>query len=402
MSPFSAHQDPAFARQCRRLSWSYFGYFAVLALLVPYLAVYLDGLGFDSRQIGELIALATLCRIVGPPVWAGLSDRSGKLLPAIRLGVFASLALLLVMTQLSSYWAVAIGLGLVSFFWSAILPQLEVVTLSSLGAQHQLYSRIRLGGSLGFIVVALFAAELLAWGGYQAYPWLAAALLIPLALMSLRLAEPARDSTPQDEGPSDVFWRRIRRKPFLLFMFSSLCLQMSFAPFYAFFALYLNQLGYAPMAVGALIALGVVAEVGMFMIAGRLLVRFSVSRIIAVCLGITALRWWLLGHVADVILWLLFIQLMHAFSFALHHSAAIRFLHHYFPSSQHSRGQAMYVSIGMGGGGAIGAWLAGLYWQQGDGATTTFMVAAALTFVGMLAALAMPRAPRESLAKGEH
>lgn len=384
----------SFRRQCRRLSWSYFGYFAVLALLVPYLAVYLDGLGFDSRQIGELIALSTICRIIGPPVWASLSDRLGRLLPAIQLGVFLSVGLLVIMSQLSSYWSVALGLALISFFWSAILPQLEVVTLSSLGPHHHLYSRIRLGGSLGFIVVALFAAELLAWGGAQAYPWIAAVMLLPLAWMSLRLQEPERSVIAPDAAPSEAFWQRVCRKPFVFFMISSLCLQVSFAPFYAFFALYLTGLGYAPMSVGALIALGVVAEVGMFFVAGRLLVRFDVANVIALCLGITALRWFMLAHVADVLVWLILIQLLHAFSFALHHSAAMRFIHQYFPNEQHSRGQAFYVSIGMGGGGAIGAWFAGLLWQQGAGATQTFELAALFTAVGMLAAILMTRYTR--------
>jgi len=375
-----------FKRQCNWLSWSYFGYFAVLALIVPYLAVYLDALGFNSRQIGELIAIATACRILGPPLWATISDRMGKRLPAIRLGVIASFLFLLAMAPASQYWTLAILLGLLSLFWSAILPQLEVVTLGSLGEQSQLYSRIRAGGSAGFVVISLLAAEILAWGGKASFPLLGAALMIPLLLAVMVINEPALKPIEQEE-PGPGAWARIFSRKFLFFLGSSVMLQASFAPFYAFFALYLTQLGYAPFAVGAFIALGVVAEIVMFLIAGKLVVRFQASHILAFCLLVTMGRWLLLSEFATVFWWLVIIQFLHAFSFALHHSAAMRFVHRYFPERQHSRGQAMYVSIGFGGGGAIGAWLAGITWQQGAGAEQTFILASTAAAVGALFAL---------------
>lgn len=371
--------------QQRRLSWCYFGYFAVLALLVPYLGFYLDALGFNARQIGELIAISTLCRIIGPPLWAAVADRVGKLVPLIRFGVISSLVLLVLLAQVDGYVAVAILLGLVSLFWSAILPQLEVVTLASLGSEHHRYSRIRMAGSIGFIVVALITAELLAWAGTESYPLLGALLLLPLLLAVRGIAEPQRALADPNQPTPEGFWRRVRRRPFLFFILSTLLLQMSFAPFYAFFAIYLTQLGYAPLAVGGLIALGVAAEVAMFFIAGRLVVQFSVRRLLMFCLALTSLRWLALAHYADVVWWLIPIQLIHAFSFALHHSAAMRYIHQYFPADQHSRGQAFYLSVGFAGGGALGAWVAGFFWQQG--ALYAFSAAAVAAALGFVAAI---------------
>lgn len=377
----------AFQRQYRRLSWSYFGYFAVLALLVPYLGFYLDALGFSSREIGELIAISTICRVIGPPLWAAVADRLGKLVPLIRFGVISSLVLLLLLAQVNSYFAVAALLGLVSLFWSAILPQLEVVTLASLGTESHRYSRIRMAGSVGFILVALITAELLDLAGTESFPILGAILLLPLLFAVGRLDEPQRAYQDPNQPTPEGFWRRIRRRPFVMFILSTLLLQMSFAPFYAFFALYLNQLGYAPIAVGALISLGVAAEVAMFFIAGRLVVQFTVRRLLMFCLALTSLRWLALANFADVLWWLIPIQLIHAFSFALHHSAAMRYIHRYFPADQHSRGQAFYLSVGFAGGGALGAWLAGFLWQQGEGAEFTFTAAAIAALLGFIAAI---------------
>ncbi|RTE87392.1 MULTISPECIES: MFS transporter [Gammaproteobacteria] len=381
----------------RLLGFAYFGYFGVLALLVPYLGVFLDALGFNSKEIGELIAYATLCRIIGPPLWATYTDRTGKRLPIMRFAVLISLVFLSVLYFAESYIQVAFVLGGMSLFWSAILPQLEVVTLNTLGDQHQRYSKIRLGGSIGFIIVALVAAELMAWGGKTSFPLLAALLLLPLAVVVFLLREPNIKPVETSEIDTESLWTAVFSRPFIMFMASSILLQLSFAPFYAFFALYLGQLGYDPTAVGIIIALGVAAEVVMFAVAGRIVGRFRVSRILALCMGLTAIRWWALASFADILVLLVLVQLIHAFSFALHHSTAMRFIHRHFQQKHQGRGQAIYVSVGFAGGGAIGAYISGILWQDGAGADLTYLAASISAFLGMLAAFGVARPKHERL-----
>lgn len=378
-------------QETMRLRWAYFGYFAVLAMIMPYLAIFLDALSFTSREIGELIAIATMLRIVGPPAWAMYCDLKGKRLPAIRLGVFVTLGLFLVLSQVTSFAGVALIMALISLFWSAILPQLEAVTLNALGSEQHRYSGIRASGSVGFIVVAVVAAWLIDWGGKTSFPLLAAALMLPLAISVVRLREQVQMPQQTKAGPTSNIMQNIWKRQFLAFMAANILLQLSFAPFYAFFALYLTQLGYAPFTIGTILALGVVAEVVMFIVASKLLVRFRLSRVLAVCLGLTALRWWLVADFA-VVWWVLALsQLLHAFSFALQHSAAMQFLHRHFPKSQQGRGQAIYISVAWGGGAAIGAWVAGITWQEGAGASFTYSLAAIAALIGMFCAFGIAR-----------
>lgn len=395
-----ARLEPAARRQSRWLTFSYFAYFSVLAAFVPYLAVYLDGVGFNSREIGELIAIITACRVFGPPLWATLADRSGRCIPYIRIGAGAGLVLFLALLWSSSYWWVALTMGLMSLFWSAILPQLEVLSLATLGERTELYSRIRVGGSLGFIFVSLVIGELLAATGVHRFP-IYGALLVGLLLFSTwQLYEPKRAAVgqilPEHEGS---IWKRIKQRRFIAFLLSTTLLQASFAPFYAFFALYLTYLGYPPYAVGMLIAMGVVVEVGMFLIAGRTVARFGIRNILLFCMLMTMLRWALMAQFAEVLWWLIIAQGLHAFSFALHHAAAIGFIHQHFPAHEQSRGQSFYVGFGFGAGGALGAWAAGLVWQEHVGASIGFTGAAVLALCGALLCLVMGRdpAPRETL-----
>ncbi|MCC5880943.1 MAG: MFS transporter [Idiomarina sp.] len=387
-----AELEPRARRQSRLLTFSYFCYFSVLAVFVPYLAVYLDAVGFNSREIGELIAIITACRVFGPPLWATLADKSGRRLPYIRLGASAGLVLFLALMLSSSYWWVALTMGLMSLFWSAILPQLEVLSLATLGQRTELYSRIRVGGSLGFIAVSLVIGELLVATGAHRFP-IYGAILVALLLISVaRLYEPKAvvnaTIAPQHQGS---IWKRIKQRQFIAFLLSTTLLQASFAPFYAFFALYLTYLGYPPYAVGMLIAFGVVVEVGMFFIAGKVVVRHGVRNILIFCMLVTALRWALMAQFAEVFWWLLLAQGLHAFSFALHHAAAIRFIHQHFPAHEQSRGQSFYVGFGFGAGGALGAWGAGMVWQEHAGAAMGFAGAAVLALCGALLCLLMAR-----------
>lgn len=393
--------EPVARRQSRFLMVSYFAYFAVLAVFVPYLAVYLDAVGFNSREIGELIAIITACRIFGPPLWAIMADKTGRCLPYIRLGAGAGLLLFVALTWSSGYWWVALTMGLLSLFWSAILPQLEVLSLSTLGERSELYSKIRVGGSLGFIAVSLVIGELLAATGAERFPLYGAVLIVLLLISVWPLYEPKRPLvTTQSSIDAGSIWQRIRQRSFIAFLLSTTMLQASFAPFYAFFALYLNYLGYAPYAIGLLISLGVVVEVGMFLVAGKLVVRHGVRLVLVVCMSLTAIRWLLMAEAAEIIWWLMLAQVLHAFSFALNHAAAIRFIHQHFPPAEQSRGQSLYVGFGFGAGGALGAWLAGLVWQEHAGASIGFMGAAVAALIGALLCLLM-RADRPA-ARVEH
>ena len=114
----------------KRLSFTYFLYFAQLGVLVPYLGIFLDGRGFTSAQIGELFALITLARILGPTLWAGIADKSGKVLRVMQLGALLTALSFFGVFWAYGFWWLTLAMGLTMMFWTAVLPQLEVITLS--------------------------------------------------------------------------------------------------------------------------------------------------------------------------------------------------------------------------------------------------------------------------------
>ena len=128
-----------------RFAANYFFYFAILGLISPYLAVFLDGKGFNSVELGEIFAILTATKLIAPSLWAMLADKTGQQLTIIRLGALLALLSFMLLFWLNSYWSISLCLALFSLFWTAILPQLEVLTLNSVRHSSKIYARINSG-----------------------------------------------------------------------------------------------------------------------------------------------------------------------------------------------------------------------------------------------------------------
>lgn len=369
-----------------RLSSNYFFYFAILGLTSPYLSVFLDAKGFSSIELGEIFAILTATKIVAPSLWALLADKTGKQLLIIRLGALSALVSFALLFWLNSYWPISFALALFTLFWTAILPQLEVLTLNTVRHSSKIYGRVRLWGSLGFIALAVIAGQVMELVDSErftlAFTLMGVLILLLLFVSTLRVK--SYQKIRQKQHASVAIGPKFAESCFVIFFISGILLQISFGPYYGFFALFLRDLGYSGFAIGSLISLGVIAEILVFIFAGFFFKAFTVKQLMIFSLAVTALRWYLVGIFADSVWILSLTQLIHAASFGLYHSASMLFISQHFPPSQQSRGQAIYLGGVYGLGGAIGAYLAGVLWLDGEGATTTFLVASAAALLSTI------------------
>lgn len=367
-----------------RLSSFYFFYFALLGAIAPFMALYFDHLGFSAARIGELIAIPMLMRCLAPSLWAWLADRSQKRLAIVRLGAICTLLSFSLIFFSQSFAWLALIMVLHAFFWHAILAQFEVITLAHLGAQSERYSQLRLWGSVGFMLVVIGFGYLFDQVGLAYYPWAILAVMSGIVLSSFWVpARPEPLVTQAITGNNSTAAARATSiKPVVIFLLGVALMQLSHGPYYTFLTIYLIDLNYSRAMIGWLWALGVLAEIGLFVIMPWLLRHIRLKHIIIISLLLAALRWWLLGFYADSLLVLLFIQVLHAATFGSFHAAAIHFVQRHFAAHKQGQGQGLYVSFS-GIGGALGALYAGYTWQT-LGAGITFALASA---VALLAAV---------------
>lgn len=371
-----------------RLSSFYLFYFAALGALMPYWGPYLRSAGFEPAQIGELMAILLGTKIIAPYIWGWLADRTGSRMPIIRVATFLATAAFIGVFIGQGYWWMAAVMMSFSFFWNAALPQFEAVTLNHLGTRVHRYGWIRMWGSVGFILSVVLLGPTLEQFGHQLLPWVVFSLFLLLWLTTLGVPE-QRDqrASPQTGGIIAVL-----RRPEVISLFV-LCFlaKASHGPYYSFFTIYLEDSGYSGLAVGSLWALGVLAEIAVFLLMPRLLPAVGPRNLMLAALVLTALRWLLIAGFVDKMPVLIGAQLLHMASFGLYHAVAIHFIHRFFPGRFQGRGQALYSSLSFGAGGAVGALGSGYLWGP-VGAGVVFSAAGlAAALALMVAIIGLPR-----------
>lgn len=363
-----------------KLSSFYGFYFAILGALVPFLGLYLDFLGFESREIGELLAIIMGTKIIAPNIWGWIVDKTSKRLFFIRLAAVLSAFFFLGIFISHQYWWLFVVLFLFSFFWNAIIAQLEALTLNHLGDDHHRYSLIRLWGSIGFIVTVLGLGWVFNHISLAYFPYFILALIVGIIITAYLVDE--KDPPPHHSEHEPLFSLLKRPEIIALFVVCFL-VQLSHGPYYSFFSIYASEHDYSKAYIGFLWALGVMSEVLVFIFIPRWVERIGLRKLLLFSLFSGALRWLVIGYFIHIP-WLLTInQIFHASTFGIYHVVVISLVHRYFVGKNQGMGQSLYSSISFGLGGAVGSLYAGYVWD-GLGPEIMYSVAAAVSFIALL------------------
>ena len=363
-----------------RLSGYYFFYFAFIGAFSPYFGLYLQSLSFSAWDIGLLMSQMQLMRMFGPYLWGWLADRFGHRLLIIRLSGLIALAGFSAFFWLDRLPGMLLAMAALAFFWSAALPLVETLTFDHLRDDCGRYSRIRLWGSIGFIVAVMGTGAILDLTPPLAVLWVCWVVLLGILAVALVLPE-APAVTHTIEAPSIA---GILRLPHVKALMAA-CFAMSAAhgAFYVFYSIHLSGHGYSKLEVGGLWSLGVVAEIVVFMLMARLSRRFSLRYILLACFAAAVLRFLLMGWGVESVALMILVQLLHGLTFGAYHASAIAAVNLWFPGRAQGRGQALYSSLSFGAGGLLGALISGRTWDDW-GAGWTFSLSALFALGGFL------------------
>ena len=364
----------------------YFFYFASLGIYLPYWAPYLRDRGFSAAEIGELLAIALGTKLIAPYAWGWIADHTSRRLRMLRAAAVSAVIFYALLLLRDDYAWLAATLFLFSFFWNAMLPQLESITMDSLGHASHYYARIRLWGSIGFIVCAMGFAPLVEHFGVGIVPYLVFFALAALSLVSLRSVD--RRMPPPRPAP---ILRRLANPGVLCLVAVCFVMQLTHSPYYGFFSIYMRDAGYGATLVGQLWAFGVIAEVGLFILMPKILAKLGAASLLSFSMLVSALRWGLIAHFPQQLPVVLFAQALHAVTFGVYHAAAIHLIDRWFPGSLRGRGQALYSSVSFGLGGGVGSLLAGRLWEN-LGGSSVFWLASACCLAGAVLTLPLYRA----------
>lgn len=364
-----------------RLGVFFAAYFATAGVFAPYFPLYLESRGLTAAQIGIVLAMMQGMRVVGPNLWGYLADRTAHRIAILRwTAAAACLSFAPILVGGGFAWVFAVMLA-VNLFITAQIPVGESITAARLrqdGAVASRYGRLRAWGSFGFIALVLAAGPLFDWIGIGWQPYVGLALLALSAASTLLIEEPRHD---ESHLPRISVRKRLAEPRVRWFFASAALMVFAHGAFYTYFSIYLAQLGYSKALIGVFWVVGVVIEILFFYTQGRFFARFGAFRLLSASFLLAALRFFLIAEFAQVWLLLLVAQLLHAATFAVHHSASILTIQQWFPGRANARGQALYISIGYGVGGTAGSLVAAWLWSA-FGPVAAFLSSSAAALAG--------------------
>ena len=331
-------------------------YFAHIGFFNPYLPLWLKELGFGLFAISLLTSVQAATRLFAPYAWGWLSDHTGERVRLLRFSATVALVASVGLWFDLGQWGLLAVLAVMFTNTSSMmsLSEAAMAHLVSRGGAFDAkrYGRVRLWGSLGFLVTVLSAGIWFEHFGMRHFPaWTVAS--IATVVVSVWLLPNLKEAVPHDEERLTVM--PILRQPVVSWFFASVFFQvLAHIAIYVFYSLYLDSLGYSKTLIGVLWAVSVVVEIGWFFTQGLWLPRLSLSAWLVLCAAAMVLRMGITATSASVLALLLVAQVLHALTFAAHHTVCIALLSHHFPGRLRGRGQALYTVIGYGFPGVLG------------------------------------------------
>ncbi|MGD9617193.1 MAG: MFS transporter [Alphaproteobacteria bacterium] len=391
--------------QIARLSIFNAAVFLVIGVQLPFWPVWLAGHGLDAQQIAAVFAAMIWAKVLATPAIGALADRIGH-----RRAVMAALAGIAFLGYAALWpvhglWLLLILNLLAGVAQSALLPLGDAVTLAAVRERGLDYGRIRVWGSLSFIVASVGGGAVLAVmpapdGGPDNRVLalvLVASLLLVGACLAIPSAPAGRYHAEGAARPAAARWEAIRRllsnPRFWLLAASASALQSSHQLYYGFGTLYWRELGFSDTVIGLLWAEGVVAEIVLFWYGASIVARLGPLGLLALG-GIGGIvRWSLMGLVPGLPA-AAALQLLHALTFGASHLGAMYMLARSVPPAAAASAQSLYAALSAGLGSGLVMLAAGALYAAFGGQAYLFM--ALLSAAGLVGVWLLRRMSAQS------
>ncbi len=327
-----------------RISLFYAAMFLVIGISLPFWPVWLKSRGLDASEIGLLLSTAMWIRAFTNPAIAIVADRMGRPDRMLAALGWAALAAQFLFLPAYGFWPLLVVNLIASMLFAPLMPLGDAVTMLKVREGTLDYGRVRLWGSITFILAATLGGLVLE----DRPPALILWLIIGAMAVTVGVAQMMPEArTPGTARLSAPLLEVLRNRPVIAFMLAGGLLQASHGVYYGFATLHWQEQGLSAGVIGALWAEGVIAEILLFAVSRRVVVRFSPTALLGIAAVAGIVRWSTLGLTDDLPA-LVAVQGLHAFTFGAAHIAAMHYIAREVPASYAATAQTLYSSTAMG------------------------------------------------------
>lgn len=361
-----------------RLAAFYFFAFGGLGGLLPFLPIVLGARGFDSYAISTVMLLLPISNLVVPPLWGLLADAFNARVAAIRAtGIGCAIGALLLLPDLGLPFAI-FGMATYCFFRAPIIPLADSATYAALGARSDNYARVRVWGSAGFVVVSTIVGWVEATKSPLLMFGITAGAYACATIAALGLEAPPPERRP---GVLRQAIRAVRGTTLPALFLGSAFYYVGHGAYDVYFGLHAKALGYGDSFVGFAWAIGVTCEIGLMLVAPRILARHSGASLLVVGAVASIVRWGALS-IAESAVAILAAQTLHALTFGLWYVALVKLVQGKAPDTLRSSVQGLAqasMAVGM-----MAGYLGGAELNERAGGAAVFQLATVAAFAALI------------------
>jgi len=344
-----------------RLAAFYAGLFVMGGIQLPFFPVWLKAKGLEPRMIGLVLAIPMIVRVFAIPLAAGTADRHDALRAVLVVASWLTVVGYVAVGLVEGATAILIAYALASLALTPVMPLTETYALKGLSARGRAYGPVRLWGSVAFIAGSFVAGLAVDLTPARHLIWLIVAANVICAICAMAL-EPIASAHPTIK-PAGMREHLLHDPAFIAVLAAASLIQGSHAVYYGFSALQWHSAGLDGTAIAGLWALGVLAEIVLFALQGRLPPFLNPLSLMTLGAAGGAVRWAAMAFDPPAVL-LPWLQLLHALSFGATHLGALGFVARRAPPGQGATAQG-YLAIALGlvmaGATSLSGWLYGAF-----------------------------------------
>lgn len=330
-----------------RIALLFSAFFFYLGIYLPYFPLWLKEKGLDSTQISIVLSVALIVRVVSSGQITAYADKANDRANVLIFLFVATAFSVLLYELVDGFWPIVLVALLLGIFHNPIQPVLDSLTLSGVRRFGADYGKIRLWGSVVFVLANIAGGWLLAGGDADlilhvlVVSAFIGAILSPLLP---RIGKPRHAAHPLDIA-NNSSRKLLANRVFMFVVIAQALLQASHATLYSFGSIHWQNAGFSGVEIGVFWAVGVIAEIVLFQFSKQVF-RF-----------VTPLQLMLIGAVAVIVRWsimpfdlsmteTLALQSLHGLTFGASHIGFMFYLNEAVPEERSGVAQAVGFTIG--------------------------------------------------------
>ena len=334
----------------------YFLYFAALSSLIPFIVLFYQELNFTGAQIGLLTGIPPLITLVAAPSWTGIADATHRHRLIMSLGIVVALTSVLILQTLSAFIVIFIIVLIYNFFVSPVGSLADSATISMLGEDRAMYGRIRMGGTIGWGLMAPITGALVDHYGLKIAFWIFSLLMFINLFVAQKVVHAATEHEQSKQHGIRYFLTSRRWVLFLICAFLGGLGSLSVA---SYLFPYMAEMGSSETLMGIVAFTATVTEVPIFFFGNRLVKRFTSQGLFIVSLVVMGIRSIFLAWVTTPIA-VLIVQAFGGMIFPAMWLAGVSYADEHAPPGLKSTAQGLFGAMTFGFGSAVGGFVGGL------------------------------------------